>query len=179
MKTKILLFSFLSALLFAGCKEFDDTFTRTSVGKMSGDWHCYVEAYDLWFSLTTSNANPDNGAKLLMSDRVGNSGTFWAIALEVDYNLGDMTFGAPEGATNKWSTPNTTTMLPDIYDIIIRVSNGKITEGAVTLPSKTVSDRIEFTIAFEDDNPAFREYPVVGYRKSGFAEDVDVMSAIE
>ena len=177
MKAKILLLSIFSAIFLAGCNEFNDEFEQTVVENMSGEWYCYVSEYDMWFTITTSNNSNSQAGKLLLNDFE----SFWSFIAEVDCNLGNLTFGAPEGVTNRYVQSNKLVPGSPIpyYDIQIKVSNGKITPGVVTLPSKSVVDKIEFTIGFEDDDPAFHEYTIKGYRKSGFEEDAEIMSAIQ
>ena len=199
MKAKILLFTVVSAMLFAGCNEFNDEFEQTAVGNMSGEWYCYIADFDYWFTLTTYNNNANQAGKLMISDM----GTFWGgFQVEGDCNLSDMTFSVPNGVKSKQVFQDTDNIAVVPYDIEVRVANGKMTPGVVTLPSKSIVDKIEFSISFSgereyddrDGGPIIEDgvlvmnpnvapfadvFNVVGYRKSGFEEDAEIADVLQ
>ena len=85
-------------------------------------------------------------------------GNFWdyKVRVNVDYNARTFT-------TNDF-VENTS------YDCGVRITEGKIMEGAATTPSGMPADSIVYMIQFDDD-PNGLTYKVSGFRRTGFPND--------
>lgn len=182
MKTKLIYFLFSLAFLFSACEDDGDDFDYTSAGIMGGEWCVTLDGDNsAVFTIRTSNTAADIPGKMLLTD----ASTFWDFAVTVNNDLNTLTFSTPEeGVKNQVIYDevgdevdyNGDGEIKDLvpYDILVRIKGGKITLNAVELPSKVTADKIEFTVAFEDDETPFaHEYRFVGYRVSGFDEDID------
>ena len=169
MKVKIILLSIAAAFVLAGCDpKYKGEIEYTAPGVMNGEWTCFMEGDPgAVYTYTTTNNNADQAGKMLLNDL----GNFWRFIAEVNIDRGALSFSTPaEGVKSKYTSVSGGVL--QYYDPIVKVTGGKITQGALTLPSKSVVDVIEFSVSFEDDDPAFgTDYHFKGYRKSGFAED--------
>lgn len=182
MKTKLIYLLFSFALLFTACEDDDDDFDYTSAGIMGGEWCVTVDGDPSPIIIRTSNTAADVAGKLLLTD----CANFWDFTLTVDNDLKALTFATPEAGVKNQVIYDEIADSKDYngdgdkkdivaYDILVKVKGGKITLGVVELPSGVKADKIEFTISFEDDQDgAFaNEYKFVGYRVTGFDEDID------
>ena len=145
------------ALFLSSCEKDNSMPDIPPLQILSGEWIVSGDPYmeDEGWTLTTSNTNDNAPDKLLLTDKE----SFWHFVVAVPADPWKAAFGQ-----------NTPTDNLDYDEIGVIIKNGKITPQAVTLPSGFKADKISFTLAFEDDD--YEEWRIVGYRKSGFLEDV-------
>lgn len=136
----------------------------TTVEKMAGDWWVTAtimqngnEAGDSGaghFRMYTYNTAANVPTEMWLED----GGNFWdyKVRVNVDYNARTFT-------TNDF-VENTS------YDCGVRITEGKIMEGAATTPSGMPADSIVYMIQFDDD-PNGLTYKVSGFRRTGFPND--------
>jgi hypothetical protein len=166
-KKLIFIFSICLTLILSSCED-DNYAPDLHVQILAGEWVVSGDPYiDSW-TLTTSNTNSNGTNSLLLTD----SESFWYFTVIVPAEPWLASFGQENPVRNQYYEVQTQDPIIVPYDIEIIVKNGKVTPEAVILPSGWKADKISFTLAFEDDNPNFAEYRIVGYRKSGFLEDV-------
>jgi hypothetical protein len=162
-KKLIFILSMCFTLLLSSCEE-DNYAPNLHVQILAGEWIVSGDPYvDSW-TLTTSNTNDNSTNGLLLTDKE----SFWYFTVTVPAEPWNPSFGQKEVVTNQYYEVSGTEIVP--YDIKVIVKNGIVTPNAVTLPSGWKADKIAFTLAFEDDG--YTEYRIVGYRVSGFLEDI-------
>ncbi|MDR2409754.1 MAG: hypothetical protein LBE13_16815 [Bacteroidales bacterium] len=163
MKKKLIfVFSVCLTLLLSSCED-DNYAPNLHVQILAGQWvvttpEFFIDYYgldDTW-TLITSNTNDNSNNALLLTD----ASTFWDFTVTVPAEPWVPLFGDITPVDNL------------SYDEKIVIRNGTVTPKAVTLPSGWVADKIAFYIGFEDGNGSFDEFRIVGYRVSGFLEDI-------
>ena len=153
----------LVALAAASCNKFPHEGTATE--SLAGTWFCSIYYSDgtQWVDYYEAKYNTYNTAKDVPTEMwIDDLESFWGTKAKIDCDAAGMTFGK-QGAEYL-----------DIYNAVNqKIWGGKVTEKAVTVPgSKSIADKIEFFIAFEDDNTPYETtFYVVGYRYTGFPED--------
>ena len=158
----------LLLFLFTSCEEEVENW-ESSTGDLDGNWYVYYDhstyGHDPFgVGLTpvyTYNTAADNGQEIWLTDE----DHFWSYKVKIPADPANLTFGSQEAVTS----------VVDGYPIEVRVTNGKVIEDAVELPSGVMADSIYFEIWFEDlvdatgiENDTLY---VSGYRKTGFKED--------
>ncbi|MDR2064464.1 MAG: hypothetical protein LBP85_01950 [Prevotellaceae bacterium] len=149
-------------MLTLSCED-DNYAPDLHVQILAGEWvvttpEFFVEHYgtdEIW-TLRTSNTNDNSTNAILLTD----ASTFWNFTVVVPAEPWNPSFGSINSVKNL------------SYDEQIVIRNGTVTPKAVTLPSGWVADKISFYIGFEDGNGGFEEFRIVGYRVSGFLEDI-------
>lgn len=168
--------------LFTSCEK--DEIGGTATEAMAGQWYVQVDAVDAQgqvvfpdvynlgnFLVLTYNAS-SNTADTLFVDDLKN---FWNFQVKASCNISAKTFGNSDYVSNYK------------YDCGIKLTDGKILNGAATTPSGAVADSIVFYVEFDDDfteypsksgnyiyTPdlmGFEKYRISGYRYTGLAAD--------
>lgn len=143
---------------FTSCDEVEDSDVGgTSVESMSGDWYVQLEGTGDYYLISTYNTALNDGTDMWIDDHKN----FWWFKAKTPVNVSNLTFGGNDLAS---SVPDG----DDTYDITVSISNGLITKG-VTTPSGNPTDGITFDIVFSDGGSDV--YQLVGYKRTGFAED--------
>lgn len=164
MKSKILYkvaigFLFLS-LVFSCDKIEDAEIGGTNLEDMSGDWYVELlvdgsDIYGIGHSLiSTYNTATDDGTEIWIDDLHH----IWDFKVKSSVNTDSMTFSGTD-------LPNNV----DGYDINVTISNGAIVKDGATTSGGNTSDSITFDAVFSDDPTT--TYQLVGYKRTGFAED--------
>jgi hypothetical protein len=159
-KKLIFVFSICLALVMSSCED-DNYAPNLQVQILAGEWvvttpEVYVPYIgDIW-TLRTSNTNDNSSKAIVLTD----GGTFWDFTVIVPAEPWTPAFGHPNAVNNL------------SYDEKIIIKDGTVTPKAVKLPSGWEADKVSFTIGFEDGNDGFEEFRIVGYRLSGFLEDI-------
>jgi hypothetical protein len=164
---KLVLTFLLIAWAAMSCRKEEDP-GGVAIGDMCGEWHITVDGAPKGTLITSNNVNNDAN-KLVISDKLN----YYWFNVEVDLNLSAQTFSVDTAMNQEYYNASWNASLARTipYDIKIVVRNGKVTKGAVTLPSGVKADLIEFQIGFEDDGTPYELHQIVGYRRSGFLED--------
>ena len=142
----------------------------TSTQNLAGDWVCTVYcddgtgfAVDNYCTLQTYNTSDDNG-DIWINDYEG----YWGTYCRVDASNSARTFGK---AGKEYE---------DMYNGVGQlIWGGKVTPKGAVSPDGHVTDKIEFFIAFSDDDadgdhnpdPYCCAYYFVGYQQTGFKAD--------
>lgn len=152
-----------AAVAVASCGKFEVGETETV--NLAGNWYCTVHYSngESWvayqdFELQTFNTAKNVGTEMWIDDFEG----FWGTRCKIDCSNSKRTFGK-EGI-EYFDTYN---------EVKQMIWGGKVTKnGAVAPKSGTICDKIEFFIAFADDETPYEyAYYVVGYRRTGFPEE--------
>ena len=166
---KRFVFTIITALSFlalpVSCEKFDPG--KTATMDLAGNWLCTV------YSAGEEGFEADAGAEFITYNTAANLSTeiwvndqekYWGTLCKVAASNDDRTFGA--AGVEVLDNYNGTGQM---------IWGGKITENGAKAPgSGTVVDKIEFFIAFADDEePYASPYYVVGYRRTGYPEDKD------
>ena len=151
--------------LSASCEKFDPGQTATQ--NLAGNWICtvYVPDGDGWAPYTGAEIITYNTAANLPTEIwVDDAEAFWGTLCKIAASNDERTFGAAG-----------VEVLDNYNGVGQMIWGGKITENGAKAPGTgTVVDKIEFFIAFADDEePYAAPYYVVGYRRTGFPEDND------
>lgn len=136
----------------------------TNVEKMAGDWwvtaHVMQGSQDMGdiglghFRMYTYNTAANLATEMWLED----GGNFRDYKLKVDVDYANRSF-------------STTDFIPNAnYDCGVRITNGRIIEGAATTPSGMPADSIVYFIQFDDDADNLT-YRVSGFRRTGFEND--------
>lgn len=177
MKNKLIYLLFTFVLLFSACDK-DDDIEYTSAGIMGGEWCVTIDGSEDVFTMRTSNTASDKAGELLLRD----DADFWDFIVTVSNDLNTLTFSTVDAGVKNQVLKDEVADKKDYnedgdkndlvpYDILVKVKGGLITQKSVKLPSGVMADKIEFTVAFEDDDNAFTEHKIIGYRITGFEED--------
>ncbi len=157
---------FLFAILAVGLTSCNDDTEPggTSVEKMAGDWWVTATAIsngqelgdvDLrHFRMYTYNTAANVPTEMWLED----GANFWDYKVKVNVDYNNRTF-----TTNDF-IDNTS------YDCKVKITDGKILEGAALTPSGMPADSIVYMIQFDDD-PDGLTYKVSGFRRTGFPAD--------
>lgn len=170
MKKFITAIATMLALVSASsCGHFE--VENTATVDLAGNWMCtiYYGEDGEWVpyansEFVTYNTAANVATEMWVNDYEG----FWGTLCKVDCSNSELTFGK-EGAEYE----------DQYYGVNQKIWGGKVTKNAVQAPgTPTTCDKIEFFIAFEDDqdldkNPYITTYYVAGYRRTGFPEDDD------
>ncbi len=180
MKKIVYLFAVL--LVFASCEKEDIGGTATE--SLAGQWYVHVDAVDadgelvysddeLYgignFLLLTYNTSYNSADTLFVDDQKN----FWDFKTKVLCNTSNKTFGNEDYADNYK------------YESGVKITGGKILNGAATTPSGMPADSIVFYVEFDDDYAevdegeyeytptayGFSSYRISGYRYTGFTND--------
>jgi hypothetical protein len=147
----------------------------SSVKDISGEWFVRYDHHVLgenylgagFTPLMTFNTADDNGTEIWITDE----GKYWNYKVKITVDPKTLTFGSDEEVINTASDSK-----GNLYDIKLKIRNGKIIKDAVTQPSGYVSDSIYFEVWFEDledETEIVNDTLFVGgFRKSGFLEDM-------
>lgn len=165
MKKYIILFFTALAFTFVNTACDDDTDPGgTAVQKMAGDWWVtfknvgnsdYEGEYGPYL-MYTYNTAANTDAEMWLED----GGHFWDYKLKVNVSYANRTFQTSDFAENI------------AYESKVKITEGKITEGAATTPSGMPADKIEYKIQFDDDGyDGSVVFEVTGFRRSGFPAD--------
>ena len=151
--------------LAVSCEKFDPGQTETM--NLAGNWMCtiYIPGDDGWIPYKGVEIVTYNTAANLPTEIWINDGkAFWGTLCKVAADNDNWTFGA--AGVEVLDNYNGTGQM--IWD-------GKVTENGAKAPgTDTTVDKIEFFIAFaDDDEPYAAPYYFVGYRRTGFPEDDD------
>ena len=179
---KKIVYLFAAVLLFASCEK--EEIGGTATESLAGQWYVHVDAVDedgelvysddeLYgignFLLLTYNTSA-NTADTLFVDDLEN---FWTFKVKVSCNTSDKTFGNDDYVDNFK------------YESGVKLTEGKILNGAATTPSGMPADSIMFYVVFDDDYTededgnllyvpeayGFAKYRISGYRYTGFKND--------
>lgn len=151
------------ALAAVSCEKFPHEGTATE--SLAGNWFCsiyysngteWVDYYEAEY--VTYNTAKNVATEMWIDDAEG----FWGTKAKIDCDAAAMTFGK-QGAE----------YLDNYNAVNQKIWGGKVTVGGAKAPETgTVCDKIEFFIAFEDDNTPYETtFYVVGYRRTGFPEE--------
>ena len=147
----------------ASCEQFDPGQTATQ--NLAGNWLCTIYApgesgWDVYYAaeFVTYNTAANLPTEIWVNDGEG----FWGTRCKVAADSDNWTFGAPG-----------VELLDNYNGTGQMIWGGKVTENGAKAPGTgTVVDKIEFFIAFADDEePYAYPYYIVGYRRTGFPED--------
>lgn len=163
MKKIIAIIAF-SLVALVSCNKFQ--VENTATVNLAGNWVCTVYGDDgngNWAILggaefLTYNTVANVPTEIWITDQKG----FWETFCKIDANNGAFSFGK-EGKE----------YLDNYNGVGQMIWGGKVTNGGAKAPgTKSTVDKIEFFIAFSDDNtPYCSPYYVAGYRRTGFPED--------
>ncbi|MDR3227375.1 MAG: hypothetical protein LBT56_06860 [Prevotellaceae bacterium] len=170
MNKKLIIVLLACVALFVSCNEEDNYESDLSVQILAGEWQVFGDPYmgdDGWI-LRTANTVENSKNAIILTD----AQSFWYFTVKVPAEPWSPSFGQETPVTNLYYDVDVQDPIIVPYDIGVIVKNGKVTPKAITLPSGWKADKISFTLAFEDDYPEYAEYRIVGYRISGFLEDV-------
>lgn len=142
------------------CDEVEDADAGgTLVEEMAGDW--YVETLDasgnvlLGYQLiSTYNTASNSNSEMWINDH----GHIWEFVAKTPVNLAGLTFAGTNLASDY-----------EGYQITVNITNGKITKGDVLTDAGNPTDGISLDIEFSDDPGTI--YTLVGYKRTGFADD--------
>ena len=151
--------------LSVSCEKFDPGQTATQ--NLAGNWMCTVyvpgeDGFEPYSGIEIVTCN--TAANLPTEIWIDDSEAFWGTKCKVSASSPDFTFGAAG------------VEVLDIYNEVGQmIWDGKVTENGAKAPgTNTTVDKIEFFIAFSDDEePYAYPYYIVGYRRTGFPEDDD------
>lgn len=164
---KLLALLVITSVFFSCQKEEDPG--GVALGDMCGEWIYTVDSVAHGKLFTSNNAANDPNV-MVISDQLG-----WKwFNIEVNANTTAKSFSVDTAINQEYENEARDATKPRTlpYDIKIVVSDGKITKGAVELPSGLKADKIEFKIGFEKDTDGpYTVHQVIGYRRSGFLED--------
>ncbi|WP_321479215.1 lipid-binding protein [uncultured Bacteroides sp.] len=155
----------LTALVitFVACDD-DTEPGGTSVEKMAGDW---------WVTVNVINGGQDLGdagvghIRMSTYNTAMNTATemwiddakhFWDYKLKVDVDYATRTFSTTDFVSNV------------SYNSKVKITNGKILEGAALTPSGMPADSIVYMVQFDDDSDGYT-YKVSGFRRTGLPAD--------
>ena len=176
MKKILTILAFAAALL-TSCSKFH--VENTATVNLAGNWMCSIYASDgtNWVPVEeaeflTYNTADNVPTEMWIDDGKG----FWDTACKIDANNSGYSFGKSGKE-----------YLDYYNDVAQLIWGGKVTvDGAKAPGTKSVVDKIEFYMAFSDDDydgddtthdaaldPYCCAYYVVGYRRTGFPEDDD------
>ncbi|GHV72670.1 hypothetical protein FACS1894201_03300 [Bacteroidia bacterium] len=189
-----------------GCNKVPDP-GATNVVEMCGDWRMICTnlpstgyTRDTFYMFTANT--PDNASnKMILSDAWRSATTVgygfkprgtgtglvpgtadsvtvraaFAFVVEADCDVASRTFSATTTSNLFWDNSKPY-YVPAVNKLTI--TNGKISEGAITLPSGGKGDKIEFDMLYDNieiisagDIPAGTTLHFVGFRRTGFLED--------
>lgn len=165
MKKYLILLFAAFALTFTSCeKETDPGATATQ--DMSGEW---------WVTATYPNSNGgtstygpfeistyNTAANLPTEMWIDDMANFWPFKIKVNTDYTNKLFTATDAA-------NTAIYKGAVYDITIKITDGKVLKGAAKTPSGMPADSISYTAEFSDDPGTL--YHIGGFRRTGFPED--------
>lgn len=167
MKKYIALLFTALAFTFAGCESDTDP-GGTAVEKMAGDWWVTVDIIDVdgtyyedgygvgHVLIHTYNTAADVATEMFVDD----AGNFWDFKVKAATNYTNRTFETSDFVDNY------------SYESKVKITEGKVTEGAATTPSGMPADQIEFKVQFDDDEEDGAIIHVFkGFRRSGFPAD--------
>lgn len=163
MKKYLILLLTIFSVSFVACDD-DTEPGGTNVEKMAGDWWVTVNVIsngqDLGdagvghIQMYTYNTAANTGQDMWIDD----DKNFWDYKIKVNVDYTTRTFSTTDFVSNIK------------YDCKVKVTDGKILEGAATTPSGMPADSIVYNIQFDDD-PDGLIYKVSGFRRTGFAAD--------
>ena len=154
------------AMFITSCEDETDP-GGTAVEKMAGDWWVtidvivdgtvYEDGYGIGpIIMTTYNTAANKATEMWIDD----GGHFWDYKLKVDVQYAARTFSTAGFVDNM------------AYDSKVKITEGKITEGAATTPSGKPADKIEYLIQFDDDDEDGElVHRITGFRRTGFPAD--------
>ena len=152
--TVILLSIFLIST-FISCDEGGDPDPgATSTVQMAGDWFVQWDGQGGYYLITTYNTAADNGTEMWIDD----NHNFWDFKAKCPVSLSNLSFSGDNLESSV-----------DGYDITVSIANGSIVKGGAETSGGNTSDLISFDIEFSDDPGTI--YSLVGYKRTGFAED--------
>ena len=174
---KVLYSIFVVCLIFlTSCAK--DEPGGTAVEQMAGQWVVELDCIDDdgnslgdmfgvgQFLILTYNT-PDNSPSKLYVDDQGN---FWTFKVVANCDLASLSFNA-DAISEAYDGE-------DLYDINVKISDGKITKGGIVTPGGHTADKIEFDILFEDDGYTtqhggayYHHMHLSGWRYTGFVDD--------
>ena len=152
------IFLLFSVLAFALTSCNDETEPGgTAVEKMAGEWVVKAPGVnkDKWFTVRTYNTASNVATEMWLEDK----GLNYKIKVAVSYDA--RTFMTTEAVDN---TIKSTEDAP--APAKVKISDGKVEEGAYETPGGHISDKISFTVEVDGVS-----YKVEGFRRTGFAED--------
>lgn len=160
----------LAVFSVSSCGKFEVENTATK--DLSGNWMCSIYAYadGEWepyaeAEYITYNTAANVPTEMWITDGSNDYDTFWDTLCKVDCNAAALTFGTKDKEYENKAYEDSTHKIWD----------GKVTKAACTAPgTPTTCDKIEFFIAFNDDDDVYSTtYYVVGYERTGYPEDDD------
>ena len=169
-------------LAVVSCGKFEPG--GTSIQNLSGEWVCTIYADGGAGFVSVDAFYYDPGMRnLIICNTSDNKNEIWLNDMDQEFMEGDLNLKCKVEADDNAMTFG---KLGEIYEDITgagrMVWGGKVTPNAVNAPgSGSLTDKIEFFIAFEEDdadgNPATAEpyccvYYVAGYRFPGFKADL-------
>lgn len=149
------IFLLFSVLAFALTSCNDETEPGgTAVEKMAGEWMVKSDGVNggKWFTVRTYNTASNVATEMWLEDR----GLNYKIRVNVSYDA--RTFVTTEAVANTTTSASAPAK--------VKVSDGKVEEGAYETPGGHISDKISFTVEVDGVT-----YKVEGFRRTGFAED--------
>lgn len=152
------IFLLFSVLAFALTSCNDETEPGgTAVEKMAGEWVVKSDGVNGgdWFTVRTYNTASNVATEMWLEDK----GLNYKIKVAVSYDA--RTFMTTEAVDN---TIKSTEDAP--APAKVKISDGKVEEGAYETPGGHISDKISFTVEADGQT-----YKVEGFRRTGFAED--------
>ena len=168
---KIITLFVLAAAVLSSCNKFP--LENTAAVNLAGDWVCTVYTDDgsgNWAPIAGADFRTCNTAANVPTEIwVDDLGSFWEISCKVEADNGARTFGK-SGKEYEDNYNGTGQM----------IWGGKVTPNGAKAPgTESVTDKIEFYMAFADDDldgdkvddPYCTVYCFVGYRRTGFPED--------
>lgn len=162
-KYLILLLTTLSFVLIS-CDDDTDP-GGTAVEKMAGDWWVtvnvidngqeYADFYGVGHILmTTYNTAANLSSEMWLDDQEH----FWDFKTKVNVDYAARTFSTNGFVDNTY------------YASKIRITDGKILEGAAKTPSGMPADSIVYFVEFDDDTDEYL-HKISGFRRTGFPAD--------
>lgn len=129
----------------------------TAVEKMAGEWVVKSEGVNngKWFTVRTYNTASNVATEMWLEDK----GLNYKIRVAVSYDA--RTFATAEAVSNTIASKENAPAPAKI-----KISEGKVQEGAYETPGGHISDKISFTVEADGQT-----YKVEGFRRTGFAED--------
>lgn len=149
------IFLLFSVLAFALTSCNDETEPGgTAVEKMAGEWVVKSDGVNGgdWFTVRTYNTASNVATEMWLEDK----GLNYKIKVAVSYDA--RTFVTAEAVAN--------TITSSGAPATIKISEGKVQEGAYETPGGHISDKISFTVEADGQT-----YKVEGFRRTGFEED--------
>ena len=151
---------------FSSCDEVGDIDVGgTSTENMAGDWYVQllVDGEDIYgvgyYLISTYNTSANTGDEMWIDDH-----ETWPMKVKATVNTTDMTISGTSLENLYSYSSGGETISPSAT-----ITNGSIVKDGAETSGGNQSDLISFNVEYADDPGTI--YTIVGYKRTGFAED--------